>query len=141
MRTNISWKGNVAFSGETNTGHEIKIDGAEELGGQNAGVRPMKLLLHSLAGCTGIHVISILQKMRIEPTSFHLTLDGCRAEKPPKNFTNIKMHFAFEGNLPEEKVIRAIKLTNEKYCSVAHSLNVPITSSYSINGQLGIDTL
>ncbi|WP_085993014.1 OsmC family protein [Oceanobacillus senegalensis] len=137
MKANITWNGKVAFSGDTTSGHEIKMDGAEEIGGQNAGVRPMELLLNAVAGCTGIHVISILQKMRLEPTSFHLEVEGKREAKPPKEFTIIQLHFEFEGELPEDKVIRAIKLTNEKYCSVAHSLNVPITSTYSINGVHG----
>ncbi|RLL43725.1 OsmC family peroxiredoxin [Oceanobacillus piezotolerans] len=141
MKANITWNGKVAFSGDTPSGHKIKIDGAEQIGGQNDGARPMELLLHSLAGCTGINVINILQKMRLEPTSFQLEADGERDETPPKKFTSINLHFELEGDLPEDKVIRAIKLTNEKYCSVAHSLSTPITSTYSINGVLGEEKL
>ncbi|WP_156289376.1 OsmC family protein [Oceanobacillus salinisoli] len=137
MKANITWNNNVLFSGIAASGHEIKMDGAEEIGGQHAGVRPMELLLHSVAGCSGIHVVSILQKMRLEPISFNIEVNGDREEHPPKNFKNLQLHFAFEGELPEEKVVRAIKLTHEKYCSVAHSINVPITSTYSINGVTG----
>ena len=70
METILNWSGNVAFSGTASSGHEIKIDGAEKIGGQNSGVRPMELLLQSVAGCTGINVIWILKKMRLEPTLF-----------------------------------------------------------------------
>src|SRR3954466_10754346 len=137
METRLNWSGNVAFSGTASSGHEIKIDGAEDIGGQDAGVRPMELLLQAVAGCTGINVIWILKKMRLEPTSFHMELKGDRAEEPPKNFTNIHIHYVFEGELPEQKVERAIALANDKYCSVTHSLNTKITVSYSINGITG----
>jgi putative redox protein len=133
METTLNWAGNVAFAGTT-SGYEIKIDGAEEIGGKNAGVRPMELLLQSVAGCSGINVIWILKRMRLEPTSFHMELKGDRTEEPPKKFTNIHIHYAFEGELPEKKVARAIQLANDEYCSVTHSLNVEITVSFSING-------
>ena len=75
METILNWSGNVAFSGTASSGHEIKIDGAEKIGGQNSGVRPMELLLQSVAGCTGINVIWILKKMRLEPISFHMEVE------------------------------------------------------------------
>jgi putative redox protein len=134
LKTRVDWGGSVAFSGNTSSGHEIKIDGAEEIGGQNAGVRPMELLLQSVAGCSGINVMWILEKMRLKPTSFHMELDGDRSEEPPKRFTSIHIHYAFEGELPEQKVARAIQLANDKYCSVTHTLNSKLTVSYSING-------
>jgi putative redox protein len=141
MESTLKWSGSVAFEGVTSSGHEIKIDGAEEMGGQNAGVRPMELLLQSVAGCTGIYVIWILKKMHLEPTSFHMELKGDRADEPPKNFTNVHIHYVFEGELPETKVARAIQLANDKYCSVTHSLNTNITISHSINGIKGKQNL
>lgn len=141
MEATLNWSGNVAFSGAASSGHEIKIDGAEKIGGQNSGVRPMELLLYSVAGCTGINVIWILKKMRLEPTSFHMELKGDRTEEPPNNFINIHIHYAFEGELPKQKVARAIQLANDKYCSVTHSLNTKITVSYSINGVQGTKSI
>ncbi|UQD52034.1 OsmC family peroxiredoxin [Bacillus methanolicus] len=137
MKTTLSWTGQLAFSGITPSGHEIKIDAAEEIGGQNSGARPMELLLQAIAGCTGIDIIMILQKMRLNPTSFHLEVEGTRAEDHPRRFTDIHIHYALEGELPEDKVIRAIQLSKDKYCSVSHSLNANITASYSINGVSG----
>jgi putative redox protein len=137
VKTTVTWTGQMAFSGITPSGHEIKMDAAEEIGGQNSGARPMELLLHAVAGCTGIDIISILQKMRLEPTSFHMEVEGTRAEDHPRRFTHIHIHYALEGELPEDKVIRAIQLSKDKYCSVAHSLNAMITVSYSINGVAG----
>jgi putative redox protein len=137
MKTTVTWTGQMAFSGITPSGHEIKMDAAEEVGGQNRGARPTELLLHAVAGCTGIDIISILQKMRLEPASFHMEVEGTRAEDHTRRFTHIHIHYALEGEFPEDKVIRAIRLSKEKYCSVAHSLNAMITASYSINGVAG----
>ncbi|HYK71957.1 MAG TPA: OsmC family protein [Pseudoneobacillus sp.] len=137
MQTTINWNGKMAFSSVTPSGHEIKMDAAQEIGGENTGSRPTELLLNAVAGCTGIDIISILQKMRLQPTSFQMDVEGDRAADHPKRFTNIKIHYALEGELPEDKVIRAIQLSKDKYCSVSHSLNATIEVSYSINGVKG----
>jgi putative redox protein len=134
MKTTINWTGKMAFSSITPSGHEIKMDAAEEIGGTNSGARPTELLLNAVAGCTGIDIISILHKMRLNPTGFHMEVEGNRADEHPRRFTDIHIHYSLEGELPEEKVIRAIKLSEGKYCSVSHSLNSTITVSYSING-------
>ncbi|EIJ78119.1 hypothetical protein PB1_11184 [Bacillus methanolicus PB1] len=141
MKTTVTWTGQLAFTGSTPSGHEIKIDAAEEIGGQNSGARPMELLLQAVAGCTGIDIIMILQKMRLNPASFHLEVEGTRAEDHPRRYTDIHIHYALEGDLPEDKVIRAIQLSKDKYCSVSQSLNANITASYSINGVKGKQTL
>jgi len=137
MELTIKWKEKMAFSGQTPSGHEISMDAAEEIGGQNTGARPTELLLNAVAGCTGIDIISILTKMRLEPTSFQMDVKGERADDHPKKFTTIHIHYALEGDLPEDKVVRAITLSKDKYCSVSHSLNAEITTSYSINGVQG----
>lgn len=137
MKTRVDWKGKVAFSGIASSGHETKIDGAVEIGGQNNGIRPMELLLQAVAGCSGINVMWILEKMRLQPTSFYMELSGDRAKEPPKPFTHIHIHYVFEGELPEPKVARAIQLANDKYCSVTHTLNATLTASFEINGVEG----
>lgn len=137
MKTTVTWTGDMAFSSVTPSGHEIKMDASEAVGGQNTGARPTELLLNAVAGCTGIDLISILHKMRLNPTSFYMDIRGTRAEEHPKRFTDIHIHYTLEGELPEAKVIRAIQLSKDKYCSVAHSLNVIIQASYSINGIKG----
>jgi putative redox protein len=137
----INWNGKMAFSGMTPSGHELKMDAAPEIGGENTGARPTELLLNAVAGCTGIDIISILNKMRLEPTSFKMDVKGNRADDHPKRFTEIHIHYALEGDLPEDKVARAVKLSKDKYCSVSHSLNATITVSYAINGVDGQETL
>ncbi|GGH84587.1 putative redox protein [Pullulanibacillus pueri] len=137
MKTTIKWTDPMGFSGTTPSGHELKMDAAPEVGGQNTGARPTELLLYAVAGCTGIDIISILKKMRLEPSNFAMDVEGERADDHPKRFTAIHIHYALDGELPEDKVVRAIKLSKDKYCSVAHSLNAEITASYSINGKEG----
>ena len=137
MESIIKWTGKMSFLGETPSGHQIQIDASEEVGGQNSGARPTELVLSAVAGCTGIDIISILEKMRLVPTSFHMDVKGDRAENHPKRFTHIHIHYALEGDLPEEKVVSAIELSNDKYCSVSRSLNAEMTTSFSINGIKG----
>lgn len=137
MELTINWKEKMAFAGVTPSGHEFIMDAAPEVGGENSGPRPTELLLEAVAGCTGIDIISILQKMRLEPTAFQIDVKGDRAEDHPKRFTTINIHYALDGELPEDKVVRAIQLSKDKYCSVSHSLNAEITVSYSINGVTG----
>jgi len=137
LQTTIKWNGKMAFSGQTPSGHELKMDADEKFGGENSGARPTELLLNAIAGCTGIDILSILQKMRLEPAAFSMEVTGKRAEEHPKRFTDIDIHYALEGDLPEDKVVRAIQLSKDKYCSVSHSLNATITASYSINGTKG----
>lgn len=137
MQLTIQWNDEMSFSGLTPSGHTIVMDAAAEIGGENTGPRPTEFLLSAVAGCTGIDIISILKKMRLKPSAFHMEVSGERAEDHPKRFTNIHIHYALEGDLPEAKVVRAIQLSKDKYCSVAHSLNSTITASYSINGIKG----
>ncbi|SET17179.1 putative redox protein [Oceanobacillus limi] len=137
MNLTIKWDDKMAFSSTTPSGHEIKMDAAEQVGGENTGARPTELLLNAVAGCTGIDIISILKKMRLEPTAFQMDVKGTRAEDHPKKFTTIHIHYALDGELPEDKVVRAIALSKDKYCSVSHSLSAEIEVTYSINGQEG----
>ncbi|WP_200809534.1 OsmC family protein [Virgibacillus dakarensis] len=141
MGFSVKWDGKMAFSSITPSGHDIKMDAAEKVGGENGGARPTELLLNSVAGCTGIDIISILQKMRLQPSKFEMNVKGRNAEDHPKRFVAIHIHYALEGELPEDKVIRAIQLSKNKYCSVAHSLSAEITVSYSINGTKGKESI
>ncbi|MFS0672099.1 OsmC family protein [Ornithinibacillus sp. 179-J 7C1 HS] len=141
MEMNIKWNNKMSFTGFAPSGHEIKMDASEEVGGENTGARPTELLLSAVAGCTGIDIISILTKMRLNPTSFEMDVTGDRADDHPKKFTKVNIHYALEGELPEDKVVRAIELSKDKYCSVSHSLSAEITVSYSINGVQGNTTI
>ena len=114
----------------------VNIDGSPQIGGHNAGARPMELLLMGLGGCSAIDIIQILKKQRQQIDSFDIKIDAERAEgQVPSTFKTIHVHFILGGPLEEDKVRKAIDLSLEKYCSVAAVLNktATITHSFEVN--------
>lgn len=135
MKTRIKWIDNVAFVGETGSGHAVVMDGAPEAGGRNLGPRPMEMVLLGLGGCTAFDVIAILRKARQSVVDCVIEVDADRAESVPKVFTKIHVHYVVTGRQLEEKhVARAVKLSAEKYCSVSRMLaaSAEITHDYEI---------
>lgn len=120
MKANIKWMGDVSFSGASDSGHAVTMDGAPEAGGQNKGARPMELVLIGTGGCTAFDVMHILRKSRQEVTGCVAELEAKRADTDPKVFTNIHIHFVITGkNLDAKKVQHAIELSATKYCSAS----------------------
>ncbi len=115
---NMSWTDNLAFEADMD-GHKIVIDAATENGGNDLGVRPKKLMLTALAGCTGIDVIMILKKMRIEPKAFNVIVEADVTDEHPKHYSQMKVIYQFKGkDLPLDKLHKAVELSEEKYCGV-----------------------
>jgi len=110
------------------------MDSSAKFGGTEAGTRPMELVLIALGGCTGMDVASALEKMRVNYTDFKVTINGETAEKYPKRFTKIHMKYSIRGDVPEEKLKRAIELSQTKYCSVSEILrkSAELTYEYEI---------
>ncbi len=105
---------------ESGSGHALVMDGPEEFGGRNLGVRPMEMLLLGMGGCSEFDVVHILRKGRHEVRSCEVALTAERAETDPKVFTRINMHFRVGGpGLTEKAVERAVKLSAEKFCSAS----------------------
>jgi len=120
MEVKITYTGGASFKGETGSGHEIIMDGAAEYGGENKGSRPMELLLVGLGGCTSFDVMLILNKSRMDVRDCVAEVTAERAENPPKVFTKIHIKFTVTGKgIDRSKVERAIKLSEEKYCSAS----------------------
>jgi putative redox protein len=118
MQVKINWVSGVAFSGETEAGHKIMMDGSPEVGGQNLGARPMETVLIGTGGCSAIDVVLILKKARQDVTDCQVIVDAERATTDPKVFTKIHFHYVVTGNnLNATHVDRAVKLSAEKYCS------------------------
>ncbi len=131
---NIEWTSGMAFKADVN-GFNIIIDADERVGGKNQGPPPKPLLLVSLGGCTGMDVISILKKMRIEPAYFNVLVEGELTEEHPKYFSRIHLIYEFKGdNLPMEQLQKAISLSQDRYCGVSATLRntVEITSEIRI---------
>lgn len=114
----LEWKESMTFETELD-GHVLTLDTAPESGGNDRGPRPKKLMLVALAGCTGMDVISILRKMKIEPEAFNVIVEGDVADSDPKKYTQMKVIYQFKGkDLPVDKLQKAIDLSQEKYCGV-----------------------
>lgn len=125
----------ITFAGKTDSNHWITVDGPENFGGSDAGIRPKELLLLSLAGCTASDVVSILQKKRVKLDDFEINISAEMTEEHPKVFTKIDLEYVFYGdNIAEKDVERAIELSETKYCGVTAMLEkaLEINHTYKI---------
>ncbi len=114
----------VHFEGKNDDGNTIQIDGSPDVGGEGKGVRPMQLLLMSLAGCSSIDVVTLLKKMRQPLEDIRVEVNGVRdMNEVPAVFKKIHLQFFLKGNLDEAKVRKAIGMSVEKYCSVGRMLD------------------
>ena len=120
MKVRIKWIEDVAFVGESESGHALVMDGAPEGGGRNIGPRPMETVLLGTGGCTAYDVVAILRKSRATITDCVVEIDAQRAAEDPKVFTRIHFHFIVTGKaLKAQQVERAVHLSAEKYCSAS----------------------
>ncbi|ASP38622.1 osmotically inducible protein C [Bacterioplanes sanyensis] len=120
MKATIKWVDNAMFLGESGSGHSVVMDGPEDHGGRNMGVRPMEMLLLGLGGCTSFDVMSILTKQRQQVTDCQAQIEASRADTVPSVFTDIHIHFVVTGKaLKPAAVERAVALSAEKYCSAS----------------------
>lgn len=125
----------VTFIGKTDSNHWVVMDGPEQFGGSDAGIRPKELLLIALGGCTGSDVAVILQKKKVKLDGFEMNITAEVQETHPQVFTKIHLEYVFYGkDIPNEAVERAIELSQKTYCSVTAMLQkaVEITHSYRI---------
>lgn len=121
------------FEAKNESGNSVNIDASPAIGGLGLGVRPMELLIMGLGGCSGIDVLSILRKQKIEPLGFRIVLSAEREKDAvPSLFTEIKVKFIFKGPIDEAKALRAIGLSMDKYCSVAKTLEKTATITYEM---------
>jgi putative redox protein len=113
----------MRFDAVSGSGHHVTLDAAEHSGGQNAGFRPMELLLVGLAGCTGMDVISVLRKKREPVTAYEVHVRGMRAEDHPMVFVEITVEHIVTGHqIQPEAVARAIALSEGRYCGAGAML-------------------
>jgi len=130
--TLLTWKSDMEFETELN-GHKLTIDASPEVGGHNKGPRPKLLMLTALAGCTGMDVISILGKMKVELQEFNVRVDGTLTEEHPKYYESMNIIYEFKGdNLQKDKLKKAIELSQEKYCGVSALYKKAIKLTYEI---------
>jgi putative redox protein len=126
-------KGNFHFEAANEGGQKVNIDASPAIGGENKGARPMELLIMGLGGCSGIDVVNILKKQKIELKNFKISIDAEReADAVPSLFTKIHVTFIFDHEVDKNKAERAVSLSMEKYCSVAKTLEKTATLTSSV---------
>ena len=131
--------GDFGFEAKDGYGHTVRLDSSPESGGANFGVRPMQLLLMGLGGCSGIDIVSILNKQRQTIEGFQMTIDGEREKgKEPTLWETVNIQFVLKGGIDPDKAKKACQLSMDKYCSVAATLREArclITWEVVVNGQ------
>ena len=136
MKATIKWVDGAMFLGESGSGHSVVMDGPEDAGGRNMGIRPMEMLLIGVGGCSSYDVINILRKSRQPVTDCVAQLAATRADAVPAVFETIHLHFIVTGKgLDHAKVERAVALSAEKYCSASIMLGkagVAMTHDFEI---------
>ena len=126
-----TWKEKMAFDVELDN-HVLRIDSRGEFG-DDTGPGPKKLLLASLAGCTGIDIVSMLNKMRVPFKGLEIDTDADLTDDHPRVYSEIRLTYrVFGDNLDKKKVERAVELSYEKYCGVSAMLRKNSPIHYSI---------
>ncbi len=129
--------GKFHFEAKNEDGIIVNLDGGKAAGGTDDYFRPMQMVLASVAGCSSIDVVLILEKMKQKLEDIKVEATGNREEDAvPKVFTDIHLHYKLTGDLDTKKVERAIALSMDKYCSVGMMLKaggVELSYTFEIN--------
>jgi len=135
MEASVTWDQGLTFTGTASTGYKVPLGADSSLGGENDGFRPMELMAISLAGCTAMDTISILQKKRQQVTGFEVRVRTERTTEHPRVFTKMDVTYIVTGKqIDQAAVERAIELSETKYCPAQAMLSkaVEITHSHQI---------
>ncbi len=132
MNARVRWTTGMQFGGLAESGGAATMDARPEHGGGGTGPSPMETVLLALGGCTGMDVISILQKMRAPLQGLEISITADRADEHPRVFTRIALDYVFVGaGLRPDQVGRAVELSQTRYCSVSAMLRRAAELTYS----------
>ncbi|HLF34704.1 MAG TPA: OsmC family protein [Cyclobacteriaceae bacterium] len=126
------WQSKMTFQAEID-GHSLTLDASPKGGGEDKGPRPKSLLLGGLAGCTGMDVVSLLNKMRVAFSDFKIKVSGDITDEHPRIFKKIHISYFITGrDIDKSKVEKAVQLSQEKYCGVAAMMRPVSEISFDI---------
>lgn len=130
----IRWLESKMFVGSDSNGHSVVIGKSPDPGFQWAGIKPSDLLLLAVASCSAFDVVEILSKQREPLLDIKIVCEGDQMSDPPYTFTRVHLHYMVYGDVNPDRLMKAIRLSEEKYCSVISSLRpgVPISSDFEI---------
>ncbi|MEA2064390.1 MAG: OsmC family protein [Gemmatimonadota bacterium] len=131
VKAKARWVEGLQFCATAPSNHAIMLDGSLKGGGADSAVHPGELILLGFAGCTGMDVISILTKMRVQVSRFEVRVEAEAATEHPKVWKKIHLTFFIAGeDVPEDKLKKAIELSQDKYCSVAPVIRASAELTY-----------
>ncbi len=134
-KTSLKWREGMSFETVIN-GHTIVLDADEKVGGNDAGPRPKPLILSALSGCTAMDVMSILNKMKVELSDLRIDVEANQTDEHPKYYDKVNLVYTFVGkNLPEDKLKRAVELSQNNYCGVSKMVRSFAEVTYEIKIQ------
>lgn len=131
---NLKWTGKMSFETEL-FGHKLVVDAGEDHGGEDKGPRPKPLMLTALAGCTGMDVVSILKKMRVEVEDLEIIVEADMTEEHPKYYKSMHVIYQFKGtDLPMEKLQKAVSMSEDTYCGVSalYKMAIPVSTEIKV---------
>ena len=133
MQLTIRWLDGLGFETDLE-GHRMVLDGHPDSGGKGRGPSPKILLLLSLAGCTGMDVVSILKKMKVENYKLRIEVENEKTEEHPVIYKKIHLKYIFhlEDESKKDKVEKAVNLSQERYCGVSAMLKEASELTYEI---------
>lgn len=111
--------------------HTVKLDASPDIGGRDAGFRPMYLMLVSLAGCSSMDIVHVLQK-RHSVKYYHIDVEAKRREEHPRIFTDIELTLRIHTDAPDSVLDRVVHLTKTKYCSAYAILEATATIHFNV---------
>lgn len=127
MRVELTGVGPAAFEARAGSGGTLVVDGSPAVGGEGKGMRPMELLLASVASCSAMDVLHILRKQRQPLIGLSVSIEGTRADGEPSPFTTLRLVFVARGAVDPHKLERAVALAVDKYCSARATLDPGVT--------------
>lgn len=132
METTTKWVKALAFDGEANQ-HSVRIDTTAKGGGTDSGMSPKQMLLCSLSACSGMDVVSILDKMKVPYKVLEIVAKAEQTDEDPKVFKEILLEYKTDAPLAyADKVARAVDLSQNKYCGIAAMLSKHCNISHTI---------
>jgi putative redox protein len=118
-KVTTTWKENMLLESDNPHGKNVLMETGPDFGGTDQGLNPKALMLSSIGGCTGLDVLSLLKKMRVEIDDFKVVVNGELTEEHPKYYDKVSIDYYFKGtDLKKDKIEKAVNLSEERYCGV-----------------------
>ena len=113
------WKGGMQFESDNPSGKTVVMDTNVEGSDTRFGLSPKAIMLSAIAGCSGIDIVPLLDKMRVVIDDFKMVIKGELTDEHPKYYHRVTVDYHFYGKeLNEKKIKKAVDLSVEKYCGV-----------------------